>query len=109
MGRWIDGLEWVQRWQASGLTQAEFRRLHQLKRSTFASWLRRSRLESGEAAATGVAEPLITPPAASTIVPAQWPIPVATHLQLSSPSGVILTLPAATDPDWLAALLRGLS
>ncbi len=48
MRRWIDALEWVQHWQASGLTQAEFVRVHQLKCTAFASWMRRSRLESAD-------------------------------------------------------------
>ncbi|WP_444542346.1 IS66 family insertion sequence element accessory protein TnpA [Deefgea piscis] len=38
----------LQRWQASGLTQAEFVRVHQLKCTTFVSWLRRSHLESAD-------------------------------------------------------------
>lgn len=110
MGRWIDALQWVQRWQASGLTQAEFVRIHQLKRTTFSSWLRRSRLESADASSAAITEPQIAPkPSASSIVPAQWPAPVAAQLQLNFPSGVTLTLPAATDPAWVAALLRGLA
>lgn len=56
------------------------------------------------------AESLTGPkPSASSIVPAQWPVPIAAQLQLNFPSGVTLTLPAATDPAWVAALLRALA
>ncbi|MCB5194695.1 hypothetical protein [Deefgea salmonis] len=46
---------------------------------------------------------------ASSIVPAQWRDLFAAQLNLNFPSGVTLTLPAAIDPAWVAALLRALA
>ncbi|MBM5573456.1 hypothetical protein [Deefgea sp. CFH1-16] len=82
----------------------------QLKHTTFASLQRRSRLESAALPSVTIAESPTGPkPSASSFVPAQWPAPIAAQLQLNCPSGVTLTLPAATDLAWVAALLRALA
>lgn len=103
MASQIDWDQHIQAWQASGLTQAAYCRLHRLSPATFSAKARERR-----------ALPL---PAAPALVPvrvglAESPVPppsggsAAGSLVLRTASGHCLEVPASAEPRWVAELLR---
>jgi hypothetical protein len=98
----------IEAWQASGLSQAAYCRLHRLGMSSFSAKLRTHRASPPPA-------PL---PAASGLVPARVGLadipaiaatagaPADKPLVLLTASGHRLELPPSCEPRWLAELLR---
>ena len=89
----------IEAWQASGLSQAAYCRLHGLSPAPFSARLREHR-------ATPPAAPL---PTSSGLVPVKIEPaqPAATGpLVLRTASGHCLELPASAEPRWVAELLR---
>ena len=84
-------------WHASGLSQAEYCRHHDINPNTFCGWLRGSQVAA--------VQPPIT--LATVTVTAAAPLPDSPlHLQ---GSGWTLQLPSSTPPTWLAQLLSALT
>jgi len=89
----------IEAWQASGLSQAAYCRLHGLSPAPFSARLREHR-------ASRPAAPL---PASSGLVPLKIEPakPAAAEpLVLRTASGHRLELPASAEPRWVAELLR---
>lgn len=95
-------------WQASGLSQAAYCRLHRLSPATFSAKVRERR-----------ASPPPTPlPISPSLVPVRvgppesFPLPPPAGLSAAGPlvlrtaSGHVLELPASAEPRWVAELLR---
>lgn len=102
------GLEAVQLWQASAMTQAEFCRQHGYKRATFSSWVKRH--QPNLSSTSLLVAPSANPATAQlTLVATQWPTPKPETLQLRVGNDVDLTLPTSTCTTWLATLLRALA
>ena len=86
----------VQAWRRGALSQAAYCRGHALNGKTFAAWVKRC-------------NPKPAADLALTLVPLAVRPPVAAgELLLRHASGWQLALPRATEPVWLAELLRGL-
>jgi hypothetical protein len=85
----------IEAWQASGLSQAAYCRLHGLAISTFSA-----RLSAHRASAS-------PPPASPALVPVRVEpaAPAAAPLVLRTASGHRLELPASAEPRWVAELL----
>jgi hypothetical protein len=93
----INWKQHIEDWQASGLSQAAYCRLHGLNTATFSARLRAHRAS---------ASPLPVPP---TLVPVKIEPakPTAAEpLVLRTASGHRLELPASAAPGWVAELLR---
>ena len=88
----------VQAWRNGALSQAAYCRGHALSPQTFAAWIKRCN-----------PKPAADLALALTLVPLAVRPPVAAgELLLRHASGWQLALPRATEPVWLAELLRGL-
>ncbi len=95
----------IEAWQASGLSQAAYCRLHRLSAATFSAHVRTQK--------AALMPPL---PAPAALVPvrvglAASPVPpssgsAAGSLVLRTASGHCLELPATAAPGWVAELLR---
>ncbi len=92
---------WLARYERSGLSQKAFCARHGLALSTLTYWRRRDRNRAAEHSASFVE----VPQSAVAAVPSS--IALAGVL-IELPSGVRFELSQATDPKWLAALLREL-
>ena len=86
----------IEAWQASGLSQAAYCRLHGLGMSSFSA-----RLSEHRASAPPPAAPALVPVKIEPAQPA-----AAGPLVLRTASGHRLELPASAEPRWLAELLR---
>jgi hypothetical protein len=89
----------IEAWQAGGLSQAAYCRLHRLSPATFSAKLRAHR-----------ASPPAPLPAASGLVPVRVggpaSLPTGEAFVLRTASGHRLELPASAEPRWVAELLR---
>jgi transposase-like protein len=83
--------------EASGVSKADYCRIHGLDYRTFYRWFRR--LEAEACASTQQA---LVPIAIGRAAPIAEP----SQMRLSIGTGVSLSLPASTDARWLAVLLR---
>lgn len=91
-------------WQASGLARRAYCAREGVSLSTFDHWRRQSRLRAQSETAQA---PVAAPPQALTLVPVQLN-PAGGDIQLRSPSGWHITLPATLGADALADLLSRL-
>ena len=92
---------WLARYERSGLSQKAFCTRHGLALSTLTYWRRRERARATEQSVSFVEVAQLP----ATAVPARL---VDSAVVIELPGGVRLELPQATEPKWLAALLREL-
>ena len=92
---------WLARYERSGLSLKACGARHGLALSTLTYWRRRERNTAAEQSASFVE----VPQSAVSAVPSSMAL-AGVFIEL--PSGVRLELPQATDPKWLAVLLREL-
>ena len=92
---------WLIRYERSGLSQKAFCARHGLALSTLPYWRRRERVRTGAHSAPFVEVQQL----AGAAVP---PPMTDTGVLIELPGGVRLELSQATDPKWLAGLLREL-
>ena len=92
---------WLDRYERSGLSQKTFCARHSLALSTLTYWRRRERNRVSGQSASFVEVPR---PAVAAVPSAMAEAGVLIEL----PGGVRLEVSQATDPKWLAALLREL-
>lgn len=90
---------WLDRHERSGLSQRDFCARHGLALSTFTYWKRRERAAGAEQAISFVEVP--RPVGEARAMPM-----TDSAVAIELPGGVRIELPAATEPKWLAALLR---
>jgi hypothetical protein len=97
----------IEDWQAGGLSQAAYCRLHRLSPATFSAKVRAHRA-SPPAAPLPVASGLVPVRVGLADSPAALPACslAAEPLVLRMASGHRLELPASADPRWVAELLR---
>ena len=93
-----------ERWQASGLTQRAYCAREGLALSTFDHWRRQARKALRPEASQA---PLPRPVESLTLVPVQIEA-AGSDVQLRSPAGWHITLPATLGPDTLAHVLSRL-
>lgn len=89
----------IEAWQASGLSQAAYCRLHRLAMSSFSAKVR----------GHGASPPPAPLPVSSGLVPVRIEParpPAAEPLVLRTASGHSLELPPSAEPRWVAELLR---
>ena len=90
--------QWVERlaaWRSSGQSQAAWCREHGVSLASLGDWRRKL---SGEVAA-----------GSSALLPIQLSAMHAPRVEVCLPEGIVLRVAAASDPAWLARLLRSLS
>ena len=92
---------WLIRYERSGLSQKAFCTRHGLALSTLTYWRRRERAGTTKQTASFVEVQQIAEPAVPRAM-------ADTGVLIELPSGVRLALSQATDPKWLAGLLREL-
>jgi len=97
----------IEAWQASGLSQAAYCRLHGLGVSSFSARLSEHRASPPPAPspASGLV-PVRVGPADSPAIAATAEAPADKPLVLRTASGHRLELPASAEPRWVAELLR---
>ena len=97
----------IEAWQAGGLSQAAYCRLHRLSPATFSAKVRAHRALP-PAAPVPVASGLVPVRVGLAEIPAALPAGslAAEPLVLRMASGHRLELPASADPRWVAELLR---
>ena len=95
----------IEAWQAGGLSQAAYCRLHGLGVSSFSARLREHRA-SRPAAPLPVASGLVRVGLADSPGPPPVGPPIADPWVLRTASGHRLELPASAEPRWVAERLR---
>lgn len=90
---------WLDRHERSGLSQRDFCARHGLALSTFTYWKRRERAAGAKQAISFVEVP-------RPVGEAQALRMTDAAVVIELPGGVRIELPQATEPKWLAALLR---
>jgi hypothetical protein len=89
----------VAAWRASGLTRQAYSEQHEINAHTFRGWCKRD----------GWREATSSPDTRSvTLIPLKVTPPVS-MIEMRCGHGVVLTLPIAVSPDWLAELVRRVS
>ncbi len=89
--------ERIESWQASGLTQVDYCRQHQLNAKTFSNWLRAYR--SGQANSD-----------TTTLIPVEIKASVLPDMmKLQFSQGYTLELSTSVSPQWLGQLLKCLN
>ena len=97
----------IEAWQAGGLSQAAYCRLHGLSPATFSAKIRAHRASPPPAllpAASGLVPVRVGTADSPASLPADTP--AAGPLVLWTASGHRLELPASAEPRWVAELLR---
>lgn len=98
----------IEAWQAGGLSQAAYCRLHRLSPATFSARVRAHRASPPPAplpVAAGLV-PVRVGPSEAPASPPSADVPIADPLVLRTASGHRLELPASAEPRWVAELLR---
>lgn len=100
-----------QSWQSSGLSQRAYCRQEGISFSTFDRWRSRVRSQSNSPKPPLLASSNqnLSPPPSLTLIPVQLATSSSADIQLLSPSGWRITIPAPTDPQKWLALLQQLS